>query len=272
MITDLKRDAPVQDRAGPMSMVGPVGVETRFVTRAPATGWPATALDQERVFEWLTGEPFALDSVGGQKRRRHGAAALLDWLGAQPGQTWQDRWLASGADAAGATWRQVPLRWLRASGRYPQGRTDGLCAAFTAAVCADVVRPSTTWFVAAVPRGGALVRSMAQARDVEGFARLRRQCEQDAHLPAGAATHTLHRAAVILGAKGGVLADVTVGDVLELLDIESGCHRSPMAHAPGQRSGPAASSQASRSPAPARSMTSSTSNAQHRSRSTSNRR
>jgi hypothetical protein len=43
--------------------------------------------------------------------------ALLDWLGAQPGQTWQDRWLASGADAAGAAWRDIPAQWLRASGR-----------------------------------------------------------------------------------------------------------------------------------------------------------
>jgi hypothetical protein len=106
-----------------------------------------------------------------------------------------------------------------------------LCAAFTVAICADLVRPSTGWFVAAVPRGGALVRGMAQARDVDGFARLRRRCERDAHLPAAAGTHTLHRAAVILGAKGGVLGEVTVGDVLELLDVEAHCLRSPMGHA-----------------------------------------
>ena len=33
-------------------------------------------------------------------------------------------------------------------------------------------------------------------------------------------SHTLHRAAEILATKGGLLADVTVGDVLELLDAE----------------------------------------------------
>jgi hypothetical protein len=33
-------------------------------------------------------------------------------------------------------------------------------------------------------------------------------------------SHTLHRAAEILATKGGLLADVTVGDVLELLDTE----------------------------------------------------
>jgi integrase len=214
-----------------VGLVGPAHVRTRFLARTSAAGWPATGLAREQVFQDLTGGVFALGSLGGQKRRRHGVTALLDWLGAQPGDTWQDRWQASGADAAGAAWRQVPASWLRARGRYSQDRADGLCAAFTIAICADLVRPSTTWFVAAVPRGGALVRGMAQARDVEGFARLRRQCEQDTHLPAGAGTHTLHRAAVILGAKGGVLAEVTVGDVLELLDVEAACHRSPMDHA-----------------------------------------
>jgi integrase len=225
------RGVPAGDRGGPVPPpVGPARVETRFAPRAPAAGWSSTSLDRERALERLTGGPFALDSVGGRKRRRHGVTALLDWLGARPGQTWQDRWLASGADAAGAAWRDVPAQWLRGSGRYLQARADAIGAAVTVAICADLVRPSTDWLVAAVPRGGALVRGMAQARDPEGFARLRRQCEHDAHLPA-AGTHTLHRAAVILGAKGGVVAEITVGDVLELLDAEVEGHRSPMGHA-----------------------------------------
>ena len=33
--------------------------------------------------------------------RRRGLPVLLDWLEDQPGETWQQRWLASGADAAG---------------------------------------------------------------------------------------------------------------------------------------------------------------------------
>jgi hypothetical protein len=230
VITAVERDAPVVDRAGlvPTSVV-PARVETRFPPRAPATGWPETRLEREQALERLTGGPFALDSVGARKRRRHGVTALLDWLGAQPGQTWQDRWLASGADIAGAEWRDIPTRWLRASGR--NSRSDPLCAALTIAICADLMRPSIGWFVTAVPRGGALVRGMAQARDADGFARLRRQSGRDTHLPAAAGTHTLHRAAVILGAKGGVVAEVTVGDVVELLDVEIGCHRSPMGHA-----------------------------------------
>jgi integrase len=108
--------------------------------------------------------------------------------------------------------------------------TGPLGAALTVAICADVLRPSTAWFVAAVPRGGALVRGMALTRDAAGFARLRQVCDRDEHLPAAAGRHTLHRVAVVLGARGGLIAEVTVGDALELLDVESDVHRSPMAH------------------------------------------
>ena len=111
------------------------------------------------------------------------------------------------------------------------GRPAGpLGAALTVAICADVLRSCTAWFVAAVPRGGALVRGMALTRDAAGFARLRQVCDRDEHLPAAAGRHTLHRVAVVLGAHGGLIAEVTVGDALELLDVESDVHRSPMAH------------------------------------------
>ena len=36
------------------------------------------------------------------KTRRRGLTKLLDWLQLQPGGTWQERWLASGADDAGS--------------------------------------------------------------------------------------------------------------------------------------------------------------------------
>ena len=52
--------------------VGAARVETRFAPRAPATGWSGTSLDREQALERLTGGPFALDSVGGRKRRRPG--------------------------------------------------------------------------------------------------------------------------------------------------------------------------------------------------------
>ena len=89
----------------------------RFPPRPVATDWPATRQERGEVFERLTSGIFVLANADSQERRRRGLAWLLDWLADQPGQTWQQRWMASGADAAGGDWRQVPIAWQREHGR-----------------------------------------------------------------------------------------------------------------------------------------------------------
>jgi hypothetical protein len=70
----------------------------------------------------LSNPPFRSDSADVRGCVRRGLTALLDWLEQQPGQTWQERWLASGAEAEGRAWtglvrRDVPSlassRWAR---------------------------------------------------------------------------------------------------------------------------------------------------------------
>ncbi len=151
----------------------------------------------------------------------------------QPGDSWQDRWLASGADSAGREWREVPAAWLHARGQYSGARLARLSAARLTVICADTVRPSTGWFTGAVMRGGHLSLGMQATRDTEGFARLRELCDRDPRVSAGARAHVLHRAAVIIGAKGSLLRQITVGDVMELLDAEASAHANPMAHGSG---------------------------------------
>ena len=56
----------------------------------------------------------------------------------QPGRTWQERWLASGADTAPATWRDVPTAWLAARGDHGEGRRSALIEAMSVAICAVV--------------------------------------------------------------------------------------------------------------------------------------
>ena len=205
---------------------------SRFTGRAGGASWPATERDRDLVFKSLTSPPFVLSSPGSQKQRRRGVVLLLDWLAGCPGQAWQERWLASGADTTGEDWRDIPAQWLHSQGRpCAKATLDALCAALPVAICADVVRPSIDWFVRAVPRGGALARTMAETRDVEGFARLRRASDEDTHLPAAAAGHTRHRAAILLGAKGGGIAEIIVGDIVQLLEAEADAHRAPMPHA-----------------------------------------
>jgi hypothetical protein len=59
----------------------------------------------------------ALGHTGAQKERVLGLKSLLDWVEDQPGDSWQDRWLASGADTAGRGWREVPAGWLHGRDR-----------------------------------------------------------------------------------------------------------------------------------------------------------
>ena len=139
--------------------------------------WPATRPGREEVWEHLTSPPFVLANAGTEAKRVRGLTRLLDWLEGQPGETWQGRWLAGGAEAAGAGWRQVPLRWLDDRGWRSQWLPSELSAALKAAICADLIRPSLGWLVSAASIKGALARDLAQTRDPDGFARLKAQCD-----------------------------------------------------------------------------------------------
>lgn len=199
---------------------------TRFPPRLPAADWPATRQSREEILRQLTSAPFVLEKANSQQIRRNGVSLLLDWLVDQPGETWQEPWQASGADAAGATWRQLSTKWLHDRGHHAEWRQGALTGVVVVAICADVVRPSLTWLVVgAIGNNGALVRHLARSRDPEGFARLRALCVDDPAVSAAAGSLTLYRSALLVAAKGGTLAEITIGDVLELLDAEADARR-----------------------------------------------
>jgi len=164
---------------------------------------------------------FVLDNANSQERRVRGLAWLLDWLADQPGETWQQRWMASGADAAGGAWRRVPIAWQQARGRESRWLWHELSGALVVAICGDLVRPSLRCLIAGAAGKGSLTRNLARIRDPQGFACLRALCAADPHVSADAESLTLRRSAEIIAAKGGVLADITVGDALELMDREA---------------------------------------------------
>jgi integrase len=198
----------------------------RPLARATGAGWPATMLDRSAVQAQLSGAPFDTDGPGGHHRAGHarGLTLLLDWLEDQPGGSWQDRWLASGADAGNKSWRQVPLAWLRGHGHRSSWAEDAFFRALRIAVSADLVRPSLAGLITTTFSHGSLASVMARHRDREGFSRLVALCSADPDTGPAAATRTAHRTALILAAKGGTLAGITTGDVLELLDIEAAAH------------------------------------------------
>jgi hypothetical protein len=206
-------------RAAP---AGRAAARARFPARPVPAVWPATEQSRGQVLEQLTGARFAALAAGSEKIRHRGLRLLLDWLEGQPGVTWQERWLASGADAAGAAWRNLLAGWLGGQGLSVGAGREAMSSALLSAISADVVRPSLGWLAAGGTGPGGLVRRMARARDPEGFARLRAVCDADPHVSGTNGGHTIYRAAMLAAAKGGQLADITVGDVLELLDTELG--------------------------------------------------
>ena len=134
------------------------------------------------MWDAFTRAPYLVDNAHTQKIRLRGLTFLLDWLEDQPGRTWQERWLAGGADAAGAGWRTSPARWLQEHGLVADWRLDALASALLVAISADLVRPALGWLVAKATGPGSLVRHLAHARDPDGFARLKALCDADPHV------------------------------------------------------------------------------------------
>lgn len=192
---------------------------TRFPPRPVDAEWPTTRLGRAEVDRLVASSTRALTSARVRDNRRWGLPFLLDWLEDQPGDTWQDRWLASGADTAGEDWAQLPERWLRRHGKHSAHRLELMTSSLLLTVGADVLRPSPRWLLTGGKKRK-LARNMVYSRDPDGFARLRRLCEQDEAITDEGTRDVLFRSAVIVAAKGGRLADVTVGDVLEILDVE----------------------------------------------------
>jgi len=113
----------------------------------------------------------------------------MDWLADQPGDTWQQRWVASGADTAGK----------RTGGsRCSPGTSGGaslwsdpfeqlrVCAPLLG--CTDVIRPSLDWVLKPRHRQN-LVPNMAKLRDPDGFSELVALCDAS---PAGRTMKARH--------------------------------------------------------------------------------
>ena len=200
----------------------------RFPPRARPPVWATTRQTREQVLELLFAAPFLPDKPNTQAQRRRGLRRTLDWLADQPGDSWQQRWDASGAEAAPGTtaWRSVVMDWIRSNGiGLAEQSYLNLGSALRILICADVIRPSLRWLT--TPNTVRfLATDMARVRDPGGFAELSTLIERGTErslVEAAPATRVevLCRVATIMAAKGGGIGDIVVGDCLELLDYVS---------------------------------------------------
>ena len=210
-------------RVMPVAQTRPLGVpgaelRSGFPPRPAPTSWPATSASRTQMVARVLGAPFALPHPPSQQHRRLGVLSVVGWLQQQSGDSWQERWRSSGAETR-SDWRELltqnsPDDPDAASARPP--RPSRLNPGLLTLMCADVIRPDLFWLVRSAPARRGLAIEMARTRDSGGFAELARMI--------GTGTvgrlqgqMALTRVAMILAVKGGTIADIQVGDCLELL-------------------------------------------------------
>jgi hypothetical protein len=204
----------------------------RFPPRPVPPSWPATEQGREQVLHRLLRPPFVVSKPGTQGHHRLALIAAVSWLQAQDGGTWQQRWLASGAEDDPGGWLGLANRWRNASSSTVSQKTmiDSLRAGIGLLVFGDVIRPSIGWLLtSSAPHR--LVEEMIRIRDGSAFATLTGLCDT-AGVGITARGIALHRIAVIMAAKGGMMSDITVGDCVELQDITGQFRVSPASNSP----------------------------------------
>jgi site-specific recombinase XerD len=214
--------------------VKPTGAQllAAFPPRPIASSWPATEASRSAALARVLATPFTLDNPASQQTRRLGVLAALSWLQTHAGDSWQERWRASGAEAA-LDWRD--LITAAAAGRSRARTATGthlphLSPGLLVLICADVIRPSLGWLLRFAPARRGLATEMARTRDTAAFVGLAELCTQG-RVGVQSAQQALNRIAVILAAKGGPVAAVRVGDCVELLQIAAGMRATSEVHA-----------------------------------------
>ena len=180
-----------------------------FPPRPVASSWPGTEATRSEVLARVLSAPFALDNRLSQQTRRLGVLAVLGWLRARSGESWQQRWRASGAE-------DQP-NWRRLVGSDRAKPPPHLSPGLLVLICADVIRPSLDWLLRFAPARHNLAVEMARTRDPSGaFSTLTALC-RSGRVGLQSQQQALTNVAIIMAAKGGPVEQVRVGDCVELL-------------------------------------------------------
>lgn len=195
-------------------------LRAKYPPRAVPRSWPESTEDAARLLERLDEPPIRADNQLTRWSRKRGARRILEWLEQFPGESWQERWMASGISEHDPKWLLGAV-----SGHDPDSayvRSGDLNAGTLAILALDVVRPDLGWLV---QRRSRYQRELiTQTRDPEGFAQLEATVDPEMwSSQLGSAIRG--QIAQILIAKGGRISDITVGDCLELRDARAQVHK-----------------------------------------------
>ena len=141
---------------GPANRTG-AQLLSSFPPRPAAASWPATEASRSAVLDRVLSAPFALDNAISQRNRRLGVLAVMNWLRTQSGDSWQQRWRASGAE-------DHP-DWRRSVGVGRAKPMPHLSPGLLVLICADAIRPGVDWLLRFAPARHNLATEMARTRD-----------------------------------------------------------------------------------------------------------
>jgi hypothetical protein len=144
-----------------------------FPTRAEPGERLVTQLGHDAVLGLITRPPLTAPNPGTRNMQVRGVNLATGWLADQPGGSWQQRWLASGAQDKGGDWKRGCAAWMDARGAGAWQRMDLLSISLIIMICADIVRPSLQWLTASGVSPWALARNLERTRDQAGLGRLR---------------------------------------------------------------------------------------------------
>lgn len=152
-----------------------------------------------------------------RRRRLVGVGLVLDWLEAFPGDSWQQRWRAAGADDAGQRWMDT----IDVPGRLPSEDGRGqLTGGVGRLILVGAVRPAYNWLYRF--QSGKFFERFRSLRDPAGFARLDPVCQATERLTGSDRNLAYIQLSRMLAHNGGLLADITLADCVEAYRAQMG--------------------------------------------------
>ncbi len=183
---------------------------------ARPSSWPATTRTRQELLEDLVElDPTVIPKE--QTRHRVAVGLLLDWLAGFSGESWQQRWLSSGADLAGRDW----IDHVTGTGFRPNlGGRAQLTGAVGRLMILGVLRPSYRWLYQA--RFTPMMERFRDRHDPDGFAALDVICAATERFTVSDRRLAYHQLTRILIHNGGQLADITLDDCIEAYRAQAG--------------------------------------------------
>lgn len=176
--------------------------------------WAATGLPRARLAEMAYGLTVGSQIGGRPALRRKGTDQLLGWLESWPGQTWQQRWLASGSEDLAGSWAEPAIQFVFDRASPPcvlSSARRSVQFGVHALLCLGVLRPGYGWLC----RAGlhATFEHVRQLSDPEFVADLSERCRRADHRPRHEIDALNHLSRIIMHTGRGP-RELTTADLL----------------------------------------------------------